>query len=247
MNQFSLLTYNIHKGFSFSKRRFLLPEMKLAIEKLSPDVVFLQEVQGEHSKREKKQSLWPKVAQSDYIAENLWPHALYGKNATYQAGHHGNAILSKYPFSSHENITVSQWSRASRGLLHVTVMIGSQEIHLLCVHLGLFKEERVKQVQKLAERIVEHVPQHSPLVLAGDFNDWRRDLFKILEDKLGLTEAFKLLHGEHAKSFPALKPTLHVDRVYYRGLKLLNANCLSEKPWRNLSDHLPLFASFSVM
>ena len=101
-------------------------------------------------------------------------------------------------------------------------------------------------VQTLAERITEHVPQDAPLVLAGDFNDWRRDLFKILEDKLGLVEAFKSLHGEHAKSFPALKPTLHVDRVYYRGLKLLSASCLSEKPWRNLSDHLPLFASFQL-
>ncbi len=246
MTAFSLLTYNIHKGYNFSKRRFLLPEMKVAIEKLSPDLVFLQEVQGQHIKKEKKHVLWPKVTQSDYIAESLWPYVIYAKNATYQAGHHGNAILSKVKFSRYENINVSSWARASRAILHTVIEIDNVDVHLVCVHLGLFKDEREKQVNTLATRITEHVPQTAPLILAGDFNDWRVDLFQALERNLGLSEAIKESHGGHAKSFPAIKPTLQVDRIYYRGLKLEFAHCLSDKPWKSLSDHLPLYAQFSL-
>jgi endonuclease/exonuclease/phosphatase family metal-dependent hydrolase len=245
-NVFSLLTYNIHKGFGVGKLRFLLPKMRAAIEMLSPDFVFLQEVQGRHDKQEKKVSDWPKESQSDFVGANHWPHVVYGKNATYQAGHHGNAILSKYPLIFHENINISRIQRASRGLLHGTVMIADVDVHLLCVHLGLFKEERHKQVQKITERIEANIPNDTPLVLAGDFNDWRKDLFKALEERLGLKEAVKEVDGDHAKSFPALKPALHTDRIYYRGIKLETAKCLSGKPWRMLSDHLPLYARFRI-
>lgn len=242
----SLLTYNIHKGFGVGKIRFLLPEMKNAIERLNPDLVFLQEVQGRHDKQEKKVSDWPKEAQFEYIAEKFWPHIAYGKNAIYQAGHHGNAILSKYNLLEYENINVSEWIRASRSLLHATIELSGQEVHLLCVHLGFFKEERLKQVAALSARILEYIPIDAPLIIGGDFNDWRKDLFEELEDRLGLKEAIKEVGGEHAKSFPALSPALHVDRIYFRGLKLKQAECLKGKPWRGLSDHLPLFAKFTL-
>ena len=38
----NLLTANIHMGFSFSRRRFVLPELREAIREVSADVVFLQ-------------------------------------------------------------------------------------------------------------------------------------------------------------------------------------------------------------
>lgn len=242
----SVLSYNIHKGFGVAKLRFLLPQMKEAIQSLAPDFVFLQEVQGRHDKQQQKISDWPDASQFDFIAEDTWSHTAYGKNAIYQAGHHGNAILSKYPLSSHENINVSTLPRASRSLLHGVINIGFIEIHLICVHLGLFKEERLKQVATLTDRIIEFVPMDSPLILAGDFNDWRQDLSDCLERRLGLKEAFKEMDGKHAKSFPALSPALQTDRIYFRGLTLMNAQCFKGKPWRTLSDHLPIHATFML-
>lgn len=55
----SLITYNIHKGFGLGAVRFLLPKMREAITSLNPDFVFLQEVQGEHVKRQKRINAWP--------------------------------------------------------------------------------------------------------------------------------------------------------------------------------------------
>ena len=153
----SLITYNIHKGFGFGAIRFLLPKMREAITNLNPDFLFLQEVQGEHRKRQKRIDAWPDTPQFEYIAENIWPHYVYAKNAVYQAGHHGNAILSKYAFDQFENINLAKIRRASRGILHVQLKLDEITVHLLCVHFGLFKAERALQCAMLMQRIKDVV------------------------------------------------------------------------------------------
>lgn len=243
----SLMTYNIHKGFGLGKVRFLLPKMRDAIGELNPDFVFLQEVQGEHRRREKNIETWPEMPQFEYIAEKIWPHYIYAKNAVYQSGHHGNAILSKYPIDRFENVNLSLMHRASRGILHSQLIIGKQSIHLLCVHLGLFKAERAEQCKTLMLHINELVPKNEPLLMAGDFNDWRNHLSTPLAEELGVEEAFYSLEGHHARSFPAIRPALCVDRVYFRGMKVREVRCLQGKPWRMLSDHIPLYASFDLL
>ncbi|MFA5959948.1 MAG: endonuclease/exonuclease/phosphatase family protein [Tatlockia sp.] len=244
---FSLITYNIHKGFGMGKGRFLLPEMRSALSALNPDFVFLQEVQGEHRRREKRIEAWPDSPQFEYIAAEIGPHFLYAKNATYQAGHHGNAILSKYVFDCFENINLSTMNRASRSILHGQIKVGEVNpttVHLLCIHLGLFKAERASQCRALIQRISEAVPLHEPLLMAGDFNDWRHHLSDRFAEELGIKEAFFSLKGQHARSFPAFRPSLCVDRIYYRGMRVVDVQCLQGKPWRMLSDHVPLLARF---
>ena len=48
--------------------------------------------------------------------------------------------------------------------------------------------------------------------------------------------------GRHAATFPAAFPFLKLDRIYVRGLEIKNISCLSQTPWRELSDHLGLTA-----
>ena len=247
MRSISLITYNIHKGFGVGAVRFLLPQMREAIIALNPDFVFLQEVQGKHRKREKNIDSWPDSPQFEYIAENIWPHYVYAKNAVYQSGHHGNAILSKYPFDCIENINLSQVNRASRSILHAQLKLDNTTIHLLCVHLGLFKAERAEQCKALMQRIKDVVPHDEPLLMAGDFNDWRNVISKPLFEELGIEEAFVAVEGHHARSFPAIRPALCVDRVYFRGMRVQEVACLHGKPWRMLSDHLPLCARFELL
>ena len=92
--------------------------------------------------------------------------------------------------------------------------------------------------------ISEVVPPSEPLLMAGDFNDWRHHLSKPLAEELGIEEAFYAMEGHHARSFPAIRPSLCVDRVYFRGMTVREVQCLQGKPWRMLSDHVPLYASF---
>ena len=241
-----ILTYNIHKGFSIGNARFILHEIRDALQHISADIVFLQEIQGAHHKKQQQIDNWPDAAQFEFLADEVWPHHAYGKNAIYKAGHHGNAILSKHPFQQWENINVSNRSYASRSLLHGAIDIpgSNKRLHVICVHLGLFEAERETQLNVLSHRIDSHVPHDEPLIIAGDFNDiWRRAEHHMKSD-LGLTEVFKDMTGHHARSFPAWFPMMHTDRIYYRGLNPINCQRLTERPWRRLSDHIPLTAEF---
>jgi endonuclease/exonuclease/phosphatase family metal-dependent hydrolase len=239
-----LLTYNIHKGWSLLNRQFVLERMRLLIREAEADVVFLQEVQGEHRGHARSQRDWPAEPQFEFLADTLWPHFAYGRNALYDDGHHGNAILSRFPFVTHENIDVSNNRLERRGLLHGTIAAPGwrEPLHLVCLHLDLFERGRRRQAERLCERVEQHVPRAAPLVIAGDFNDWRGTVGGLLERRLGLVDAHKTLHGGHARTFPSAFPLLRLDRIYLRGLRPRAAICPDGEQWRALSDHCPLLA-----
>lgn len=243
-----VLTYNIHKGFNPGNRRFVLHQIREALAQADADLLFLQEMQGEHRHHEKNIKDWPTLSQFEFIAEGLWPHYIYGKNAVYHAGHHGNAILSKFPFNFWENINVSPFPWASRSLLHGVVQYpeSEYEIHVVCIHFGLTGKERRMQLSRLCDRIESHVPRSSPLIIAGDFNDWLGQSERYFHDHLGLREVFHVTHGGYARTFPSWLPILPMDRIYYRGLTPLSCDRLSHLPWSVLSDHAPLAATFSL-
>jgi len=244
-----VLTYNIHKGFSIGNRRFILHEIKDSLRHVDADTVFLQEILGERTISNNRFDDWPNNRQFEFLADQVWHHHAYGKNAIYKSGHHGNAILSKYPFIKWENIDVSYMRTASRSLLHGTIEIPeiAQKIHIICVHLGLFERERENQLTILGERINSHVPADEPLIIAGDFNDWRGNAERHLHDDLGVEEAYKNIHGCYARTFPAKLPLLSMDRIYFRGLEIVDCHRLHGKPWSQLSDHTPLLAEFRIL
>lgn len=241
------VTYNIHKGFNSGGRRFTLNRMRGALHSLHPDFIFLQEVLGEHSGYRRKIKAWPVRSQLEFLAHGVWPHFVYGKNAIYENGHHGNAILSKYPIQYSENIDITTNRLERRGLLHGVFRIPGtrKSLHAISVHLGLLEAERAQQIQMLCARIDSHVPEEDPLVIGGDFNDWRGRVSGSLRERLGLLEAYQHLYGHHARTFPSWLPALRLDRIYYRGLRVRSARCLSRAPWNGLSDHSALSAELT--
>lgn len=243
-----ILTYNIHKGFSAGNKRFVLHQMRDQLRRADVDVVFLQEIQGEHAVRSGKISDWPTESQFEFLADSLWQHYAYGKNAIYNAGHHGNAILSKHPFIRWENINVSSIPRASRSFLHGVIRLGGgpRILHVVCIHLDFVAFERERQLELLSRRIADFIPRNEPLIVAGDFNDWRSRIERHLAKDLGLTEVFQRMHGRFAKTFPSWWPLLPLDRVYYRGLVPVECMCYKHSPWHQLSDHAPLYAAFEL-
>jgi len=244
-----VLTYNIHKGFGIGNLRFVLHDIKDSLRYVDADVVFLQEIQGERTISKNRFDDWPNNRQFEFLADQVWHHHAYAKNAIYRSGHHGNAILSKYPFIEWENIDVSFMKSASRSLLHGTILIPEtlQKIHIICVHLGLFGREREQQLATLVKRINSHVTQGEPLIIAGDFNDWRSRADRHLIDELGVKEAFKNTRGAYARTFPAWLPMLSMDRIYFRGLDITDCYRLHGQPWSRMSDHTPLLAKFRVL
>src|SRR5690606_17865064 len=142
-----VLTINTHKGFSFLNRRFILPELRDAVRTLSSDVVFLQEVLGTHHRHGERYDNWPDAPHYEFLADTMWPDFAYGRNAVYPDGHHGNALLSKFPILHYENLDVSITGTEERGLLHTILDVpGQLDLHAICVHLGLREGHRREQL-----------------------------------------------------------------------------------------------------
>ena len=96
-NTLRIATFNIHKGLTHFNARFALREQRELLRRIQPDVVFLQEVRDEHEIHRARYQDWPASGQASFLADAVWPNFVYGKNSVYPAGHHGNAILSKFP------------------------------------------------------------------------------------------------------------------------------------------------------
>ena len=238
VHRFTVLTINTHKGFTALNRRFILPQLREAVRSVSADVVFLQEVHGTHEHHPKRYDNWPAMPQYEFLADSLWPQFAYGRNAVYPAGDHGNALLSKFQIVRHDNLDVSISGHENRGVLHCVLRLPGEgpEVHAICVHLGLRESHRTEQLKLLARRL-EELPGDAPVIIAGDFNDWRQqaDL-----SQSGLKEVFVETHGKPARTFPARLPLLPLDRIYVRNLNIRNPKVLTTRPWSHLSDHVPL-------
>jgi endonuclease/exonuclease/phosphatase family metal-dependent hydrolase len=239
-----VMSYNIHKGFSFFNTKFILHELKKAIQEVHADIILLQEVVGENKIHAKNKSDWPTESQFEFLADQIWPHFSYGKNAIYNESHHGNAILSKFPIIMSENINISNHPIEQRGLLHVEIELPEQSgtLHIFNTHLDLTQMGRKQQIKKIIKRAQEHVPPDTPFIIGGDFNDWNHQVNHSFSEFLQLSEAFHASTGQSATTFPSFLPLLKLDRLYYRKFKVVKTHKLTGAPFQQLSDHIPIVA-----
>lgn len=259
-----IATYNIHKGVSALRSTPRVHALKQALASMDADILFLQEVQGRHDKYATRHAnLWPEQAQYQFLAGDSH-QAVYGMNAVYDHGHHGNALLSRYPVLSSRNQDVSDHAYESRGILHCVVQAPPCDVHCYVVHLGLFAGSRRRQTEALIDAVSSSSPADAPLIIAGDFNDWTNQLSATLRGRLGVTEVFdhslptrgfgaylRTLSGRGtnvlpARTFPAALPWLRLDRIYVRGFKVHSAQVLHGALWARLSDHAPIVAGLEL-
>jgi endonuclease/exonuclease/phosphatase family metal-dependent hydrolase len=238
-----VVTLNIHKGLSQFNRRMVIHEVREGLRALEPDLVFPQEAQGLNERHAMRFESWPSAPQHEYLAQAGWQHA-YGRNREYGHGHHGNAILSRFPIVQTEQEDVSDHRFERRGLLHCVVSVPGwrRNLHCVCVHLSLHERGRRRQLDAIIERLGELASRGMPIVVAGDFNDWRQRATRVLEERLGLQEVSAISGGRPARTFPSLLPMLRLDRIYVRGFKVIEAGAQRGHPWSMLSDHLALGA-----
>ncbi|MGA1869892.1 MAG: endonuclease/exonuclease/phosphatase family protein [bacterium] len=243
-----ILSINIHKGFSWLHKRFVLHQFREAIQSTSADIVFLQEVVGENNIMAHRYPRWPSEPHYEFLADSMWSEHAYGKNAVYPHGHHGNAILSAYPIIHSQKIDISTNRFEQRGFLYCAIKVGNYPfpLHCICVHLGLFAKSRRKQVNILETYISEKIHNSDPLIIAGDFNEWRRQVHSAFCSSLGLEEVFLAIQKKTARTFPVWLPVLALDRIYLRGFNIINSKAYSKGIWSRLSDHGALFTEVNL-
>ena len=244
-NTIRIATFNIHKGVTHFNARFALHKQRELLRKLQVDIVFLQEVQDVHTQNSKRFMAWPVAGQVEFLADAAWPAFAYGKNSVYPAGHHGNALLSKFPITHTNNQDISAHTSEQRGMLHCKINIPNwdEPLHTICVHFGLFANWRRHQLETVASFIEQHVPANAPLIIAGDFNDWSLRGGRIFAKRLHVHEVFEHHTGHAARSFPSWLPLLRLDRIYVRGFTVKHAETHSGPKFIQLSDHAILTAT----
>jgi len=239
-------TYNIHKGLSQFNRRMVVHELRERLRGVDADIIFLQEVVGLHERHADRFRGWPDAPQYEFLADRVWDEFVYGRNAVYDYGHHGNAILSRFPIVAAENQDISAHPFERRGLLHCEVRLPAVTVHCLCVHFALVEHGRRQQLGALIDRIVELVPDEAPLIVAGDFNDWRNRAGHRLAHELGLAEVFRDHRGRPARSYPSRLPLFRLDRIYVRGFSVYHAQVHHGHAWSRISDHAMLTARLAL-
>ncbi|UUX96865.1 endonuclease/exonuclease/phosphatase family protein [Aquabacterium sp. J223] len=236
-------TYNIHKGVRGigPARRLEIHNLGLGVEALDADLVFLQEVRLFHTLQARQFDRstfgWPDGGQAEFLAPPGYEVA-YRTNCITRHGEHGNALLSRWPMGDIGHHDVSDHRFEQRGLLHVPVQWSGRTVHAVVAHFGLIHASRVRQVQKLAAFIEQHVPKGELLIVAGDFNDWGEKLDGPMAG-LGLARS-RPPEGREKPTFPSRVPVFHLDRVYVRGLRCSGTFVPRGSAWVRMSDHLPL-------
>ncbi len=265
-------TYNIHKGVTGIRGRPRIHDVRMALEAIDADIVFLQEVQDRNERLARKPGYPVSGTQLDFLATGAYAHRAYGMNAIYPHGHHGNAILSRHRIVNSSNHDISDHLLERRGLLHAVTQVGRsqgrEEVHLICVHFGLIKRSRLRQATYLADFVHREVPVKAPLIIAGDFNDWQQRVDVLLRERLAVNEVAvaatpppskldflsRLLAWRSARdalvgvsrTFPSFAPWLTLDRIYVRGFRVLDMHVPQGLAWARCSDHAPLIAELEL-
>ena len=247
-----IATYNIHKGVRGlgPAKRLEIHNIGNGVRALEADLLFLQEVRAFNHREARKfdhsRFGWPSEGQADFLAPDGYEVA-YRTNAYTRGGEHGNALLSRWPIGDVGHHDVSDHRFEQRGLLHVPVQWNGITVHAVAAHFGLMHASRLRQAERLAAFIEQHVPQGAPLVVAGDFNDWGERL-DVPMHACGLlrAQARRGTRLSNVLTFPSRMPVFALDRIYTRGLHCRAMYVPRGTTWARMSDHLPLVAEFEL-
>lgn len=242
-----VVSWNVHKCTGGLDRRHDPARTAAVLAALDADVVLLQEVAqngrwyGGHGTR-----------QVDVLGDALGlPHRSYFVNVRFgpRRGEYGNAILSRSPIASTENIDLTVPGRKRRSVLHAELRLPVAEghtrlLHVFNLHLGLGERERLAQLRRfLATANVQHVQQRTPTLVAGDFNDVWGTLGRKVLEPAGFRGPLRPL-----RTFPAWAPVRALDSLRVRGdVEVVRLERVRTPLSRVASDHLPLFAELRVL
>lgn len=243
---FRVITYNIHRAIGVD-RRFRPERIVRVLLHYDADVVLLQEV-DEGVPRSRELNLAKELAEAAG-----YPHFALGHNVSLRKGRYGNATLSRLPIVRERNIELSvaqSWIR--RGCQHTSINLGDGKrmLEVFNLHLGLSARERQLQIELLSRsHEFSDVDESTPMLVGGDFNDWRSLLWPTFTNGFGFQCATDSKTGRRGAlaTYPSFSPQGGLDRIYYRGpIRLVSTRRCRLQVSRVASDHLPVIAELEI-
>lgn len=223
--ELKLASYNIHAciGTDGHFDPFRIVDV---IREMDADIIALQEV--EHH-------MVNDIDLLDFIAQQTGMIGIAGPTMFRESRHYGNAVLSKYPLTSHELIDLSLEPHEPRGAILINLTIEQHQLVIMTTHFGLKPAERQYQVEKLLSRLPQY--EVDTAVLMGDLNEWFiwGSTLRRLKAYFDTTPA--------KKSFPSFFPIFALDRIWVHPRQhLLSLDVHKTALAKKASDHLPVVA-----
>jgi endonuclease/exonuclease/phosphatase family metal-dependent hydrolase len=215
-----VMTWNVHGTFNLN-RKFDLDGVCSIIEKWSPDIVALQEIDSRGAQED------PFARLADVVGE----HRVEARSIVTEDGDYGQMLLSRYPFIGTPVITdVSYPEREPRRAISARVDTPVGQVSVVATHLGLSIHERYAQAQILAD-----LAKQPRTIVLGDFNDW----FWVKSVRGMLARLCPV--RTRLRTFPSTFPMLRLDRIYVDRSGAIG-KAWTDREGRVYSDHLPVLA-----
>lgn len=231
MQDFSVLSYNVHECVGLDRRRDPTRIAQIIRESCA-QIVGLQEVHSDSSGDEQ-------LHQMNYLAATTGLQAVPGPAVERRNGHYGNVLLTSCKVLDVYKIDLSYLQREPRGAIDADLEIGGEPVRVIVTHLGLRPAERRFQVKKLLTALSQK--RTRIVILLSDFNEWLptgRSL-RWLHTQLGKTAL--------VRTFPSRFPIFALDRIWVSPPAALNQLCCFHTPLTRIaSDHLPLKATIRL-
>lgn len=221
-----IMTWNCHGAIGRDLR--CRPERVLAvIQRLQPDILALQEVDGRsHLGRRERAFEW--------FAEQLGSHIAEARTIRRADRDHGHILWSRWPMRSAQTLTLPGKGLETRMAIEAEIAAPGLTATVLATHMGLSPLARASQARFLAARAAA---SRHPVVVLGDTNAWR------LSGPVGTVLRAVMPTAVTPKSFPAWWPLAAMDRIHAgNGLTLVEA--FADRDAAMASDHLPVVADF---
>ena len=219
-----IASYNIRKAVGLDWRRD--PHRVVdVIAELEADIVVLQEADKRVGERSGVLPLDRLEAVHDYHLAKL-------RSGGLSHGWHGNAILYRdNVFSKPETERISLPSREPRGA--IGAIFKDKKFGVIGAHLALTGGIRRKQLSTLSAHAAS---QDLPIIIAGAFNHWGRDLpvgpYQVVTPGL---------------SFHSTRQIAALDRfILFGSVRCVSARVHSSLKAHRASDHLPVVLDFEL-
>jgi len=230
----TILAYNIKHGKG-NDGSIDLERAARVINSLDPDLVTLQEIDSAVERT-------GGVDQGTVLGELTGMYSVFGAFFDYQGGRYGMAILSKRPFTTHQNHRLPD-GLEPRTALAVNVEVGdpARPLTVVGIHLYATAEERYAQAKRLVEI---YRGATTPIILAGDFNSTPDSEVIDLFSRSGWHIPNK---GEDRLTFRSDDPRREIDYIMYRPesrFEVLEVDVVDEPL---VSDHRPVLLQLRLL
>ncbi len=231
--RFRVATYNVHRWTGLTGGRKWDPARAAGVlGEIDADVVALQEVLRPFNRAD------PLIE----IADAHGFHLAFVCSRRHKRGELGNAILSRWPLKGVLTLDLNFSRLEQRSAIAAELQIRASRgatVSMVSTHLALVDRTRAKQVHA----ILEHPQLQGRVLLFGDMNAWRP-----CRATRKLNREFADRHHNRAwpATFPAASPMLALDRIYARGVRVVDLYSHQSAAARRGSDHLPVVATVEL-